>query len=92
MFLSLPHLKIYANIIAPNERRNVVENQLNRITFKQIFDKNKILSEVNAIYYSSLNLGIEIVESVYKRGGDYKIEKFLTHCKNEEWQDLIDES
>jgi len=92
LFLSIPNLKINAYIIAPNDRRNVVENQLNRITFKQVFDNDNILSEVNTIYYSSLNLGVEIVESVYGRGGHYNIEEFLIHCVKAEWQEIIDQN
>jgi len=91
LFLSLPNLKISAYIVAPNDRKNIVENQLSRTTFKQIFNDN-IASVVNTIYYSSLNLGVEIVESVYKRGGDYNAENFLVHCVNEEWQDIMDQN
>ncbi len=91
LFLCLPNLKINAYIVAPNNRKNVVEKQLSRITFKQIFNNN-IASVVNTIYYSSLNLGVEIVESVYKRGGHYNAENFLIHCVNEEWYDIMDQS
>lgn len=91
LFLSLPNLKINAYIVAPNNRKNVVEKQLSRITFKQIFNNN-IASVVSTIYYSSLNLGVEIVDSVYKRGGHYNAEKFLVRCVNEEWHDIMDQS
>ena len=92
LFLSIPNLKINAYIVAPNDRRNVVENQFERVTFKQVFDNDNILSEINSIYYSSLNLGVEIVESVYSRGGQYNIYQFLIHCVRAEWQDIIDQN
>lgn len=91
LFLSLPNLKINAYIVAPNSRKNIVKKQLSRITFKQIFNNN-IASVVNTIYYSSLNLGVEIVESVYRKGGHYNAENFLVHCVNEEWHDIMDQS
>lgn len=88
LFLSIPNLKIRAFIVAPDDRENQVEKQFQRITFKHIFES--VLSNIETIYYSSLNLGYDIVQDVYRRGGNYSIENYLNRCKTAEWEEFSD--
>jgi len=85
LFLSIPSLTMSAYIVAPDKRRKRVETQLKRITFKYLF--SQVSSKINAIYYSSFNLGYDAIESIYKHGGNYSIQKFLDNCKNNKWKD-----
>lgn len=88
LFLSIPNLKIRAFIVAPDNRENQVESQFQRITFKHIF--KSVLSNIEIIYYSSLNLGYEIIQEVYRRGGHYSIENFLDRCETAEWEEFTE--
>ena len=89
LFLEIPNFKIRAYIVAPDSRKNQVINQFNRNTFKNILDNEDKVSKIEVIYYSSLNLGNEIVNSVYKQGGQYKVKSFLDRCENAEWEDFL---
>lgn len=89
LFLEIPNLKIRAYIVAPDRRKNQVIYQFNRITFKNILENEDKASNIKVIYYSSLNLGNEIVNSVYKQGGQYKFKDFLDRCENAEWEDFL---
>lgn len=89
LFLEIPNFKIRAYIVAPDSRKNQVIKQFNRNTFKNILDNEDKVSKIEVIYYSSLNLGNEIVNSVYKQGGQYKVKNFLDRCENAEWEDFL---
>ena len=88
LFLSMPNLNIDAFIVAPNNRKNQVETQFDRITFKHILKDHS--SKIKTIYYSSLNLGYDNVQEVYRRGAIYPIKKFLDLCETAKWEEFSD--
>lgn len=87
LFLSIPSLTMSAYIIAPDKRKQQVETQFKRITFKHLF--SQVSSKINVIYYSAFNLGYNSIESIYKQGGNYSIQKFLDNCKNNKWKEYL---
>ncbi len=76
-----------AYIIAPDKRKKQVETQFNRITFKHLF--SQVASKINVIYYSSFDIGYDTIESIYKQGGIYSIQKFLDNCRNNKWNEYL---
>lgn len=87
LFLSIPSLTMNAYIIAPDKRKKQVETQFNRITFKHLF--SQVASKMNVIYYSSFDIGYNTIESIYKQGGIYSIQKFLDNCRNNKWNEYL---
>ena len=83
LFISIPSFNIRTFIIAPDRRVNQVINQFNRKTFQKLINETK--KKIGVIYYSSLSDGYGIIESIYKSGGNYDIEKFLDNCMKKEW-------
>lgn len=88
LFLSLPSFIMKAYIVAPDKRKNQVKVQFKRITFKYLFESQGS-RKVDVIYYSSFNLGYDAIESIYKQGGNYDIDKFLDNCKTMKWKDFL---
>jgi len=83
LFISIPSFDIRTFIVAPDRRVNQVKNQFNRKTFQKLINETR--KKIGVIYYSSLNDGYGIIESIYKSGGNYNFNKFLDNCMNNEW-------